>query len=228
MITREQYLNRHNQRYQYDELSDFSAYIRNRVLPEIFTVPEKVLDLAGGDGSVSEWLMKIVGCDVTLVDISPEALLKAKQRGIEKIFAMNLEEKPLPFADGYFDSVFWGDNIEHLYNPMFVLKEVRRVLKSEGRVIISFPNMGYWYYRYLYLKTGMPQFGYCLTDKPWEYEHIRCFNKKIIERMLNEGGFALLKVYGVNDPKLKFQNYMARFFPSIFASILIVEARKND
>jgi methionine biosynthesis protein MetW len=227
MITKKQYIEKYNNLYKEQQLSKFDEYIRNKPLIEIFKKPEKVLDLAGGDGSVSEWLMKSVGCDVTLVDISEVALEKAKSRGIKKVFCGNIDEEPLPFEDATFDNVFWGDNIEHLYNPMFTLQEIKRVLRGGGRVIISFPNMGYWYYRYYYLKYGEIIRTEGTLNEPWEWEHIRFFNLKIIRKMLTRTGFCVSKVYGVNDPKFKIQCQLMKFLPSIFASILIVVAEKK-
>jgi ubiquinone/menaquinone biosynthesis C-methylase UbiE len=207
--------------YKNIETPDFKNYIRNDVLPVIFTKPEKVLDLAGGTGVVTEWLLKSVKCDVTLVDFSEVALARAKERGIEKRVYLNVETDVLPFKDNSFDSVFWGDNIEHLLNPMHTLGEIYRVLVPGGRIVLSFPNMSYWYYRYLYMKTGTPQFGYCIKE-PWEYEHVRCYNKKIVAKMLDLVKFRLDKVYGVNDRNLKLQYKLSGKFPELFASLLIM------
>jgi ubiquinone/menaquinone biosynthesis C-methylase UbiE len=109
MVTKKQYIQKYDKLYKEQQLSKFDEYIRNRPLPLIFKKPEKVLDLAGGDGAVSEWLMKTIGCEVWLVDISQVALEKAKTRGIKNTFLLNIEEEPLPFPDESFDSVFWGD-----------------------------------------------------------------------------------------------------------------------
>lgn len=226
MVTKKQYIEKYNKFYKDADLRPFNEYIRDKVLIDIFSKPEKVLDLAGGDGSVSEWLIKSVKCEVSLVDISEIALEKAKNRGVKNTFLVNLDEERLPFTDQSFDSVFWGDNIEHIFEPMPVLKEIYRVLKPKGRVVISFPNMGYWYYRYLYFKTGIPQFGDCSPNKPWSYEHIRCFNKSIISEMLSEGNFQVSKVYGVNDSSLILQIRLMKYFPGLFSSILIVVGQK--
>jgi len=227
MITKKQYIEKYNKLYQERPLSKFNEYIRNIPLAQIFKKPEKVLDLAGGDGVVSEWLIKSIGCDVTLIDISEIALEKAKSRGIKNVVFLNVEEEHLPFSDETFDCVFWGDNIEHLYNPMFVIQEIRRVLRVNGRFIISFPNMGYWYYRYYYLKYGEIIRTEGTPNEPWEWEHIRFFNQKIIKKMFSKTGFSLEKIYGVNDLRLKIQCKLMKIFPSLFASILIVTARKK-
>jgi len=46
----------------------------------------------------------------------------------------------MPFEDGEFDNVIVGELIEHLENPSQFYREAHRVLKSEGRLVISTPN----------------------------------------------------------------------------------------
>jgi len=47
----------------------------------------------------------------------------------------------LPFENNYFDFVFAGEIIEHLFDSRFFLKEVHRVLKINGYLILSTPNL---------------------------------------------------------------------------------------
>ena len=74
-------------------------YIRNKPLKNIFITPEKVLDLAGGEGNVSEWLLS-KGFDVTLIDYSEESVKKAREKGVNAI-RYNIDHKAiLPFESG--------------------------------------------------------------------------------------------------------------------------------
>ena len=60
----------------------------------------------------------------------------------------------LPFADASFDTVFCSQVLEHVPEPWLVLAEFRRVLKDEGRLILTVPHISwlhnepYDYYRY--------------------------------------------------------------------------------
>jgi hypothetical protein len=87
--------------------------------------------------------------------------------------------------------------------------------------------MGYWYYRYYYLKYGEIIRTEGTPNESWEWEHIRFFNLRIIKKMLNKTGFYLEKVYGVNDPQLKIQCKLMKLFPGLFSSILIVVGIKK-
>src|SRR5579872_5853193 len=95
-------------------LENFGDYERNLVLKNLFSPGEVILDLAAGEGAVSEFLQSL-GCQVTAFDISKEALKKAAQRGVKTVYG-NVENK-LPFKAESFDAIFWGDNAEHLFLP---------------------------------------------------------------------------------------------------------------
>lgn len=47
--------------------------------------------------------------------------------------------KKIPFENDYFDSLFCGEVIEHLFEPELILKELNRVLKPNGIGILTFP-----------------------------------------------------------------------------------------
>jgi len=55
------------------------------------------------------------------------------------IFA-DLNNKGLPFKDKVFDAVNCSAVLEHLFYPLELLKEIKRVLKDDGVVLISLPN----------------------------------------------------------------------------------------
>ena len=198
-------------------LEEFENYERNRLLFKLFKKGGKILDLASGEGAVSEFLQNL-GCDVTSFDISEEALKKAKKRGLKTI--QGDVEKKLPFVNESFDAVFWGDNAEHLFLPSKTLEEIKRILKKEGKLVISCPNMGYWRYRISYLLTGMiPQTEWSNYD-PWEWEHIRFFNKKVMTNFLEKGGFKMNSFQGVSRRRI--DKLFINFNPNFFGMIMVV------
>jgi SAM-dependent methyltransferase len=67
----------------------------------------------------------------------------ARNRGLENVqfFAWDLA-RPFPFPDATFDAALFLDVIEHLDERQPVLREIRRVLKPGGRLLVSGPNRG--------------------------------------------------------------------------------------
>ena len=115
-------------------LIQYSAYgaILNRIPPG-----SKILDLGCGDGNVTR-LYTVKG-DVVGVDASEKALTQTKKRGIKAV-QHDLNTLPYPFRQGSFDVVVLTDVLEHLIDPFATLRECKRILKKNGRVIITVPN----------------------------------------------------------------------------------------
>ena len=204
-----------------DEL--FNRYERNWVLPPLFKKGEKVLDLAGGNSIVGEYLQKKVGCRVFVYDISIAAIRDAKRRGV--LGRVGSVENPLPFRKGSFDTVFWGDNIEHVFFPKDILAEIKRVLKPKGRVIISTPNQAYWRYRWYMFYYGMLPKTEGEDNQPWEWEHIRFFNRKVLKELLQVVGFRETQVLGASRRRL--DRIFLKKLPDWFGMIMVVEAVKK-
>jgi SAM-dependent methyltransferase len=89
------------------------------------------------------------------VDIHAEALAEAKKKGIETILFDIGSGAPIPLPDASADVVVCADVIEHLIDPRPFMNDARRLLKANGTLLISTPNMGYWLSR-LRLIMGRP------------------------------------------------------------------------
>lgn len=203
-----------------EDRGEFGSYVRNLELPSLFKSGEVVLDVGCGDGVVGDFLQKSAEVKVVGIDISEEAVKKANKRGIDaRIFS---SEQKFPFSDNSFDKVFWGDNIEHLFDPGITVREIKRVLKKGGKLILSCPNMGYWRYRWHFFLNGSLPDTEWTGLPPWEWSHIRFFNQKILKEFLLSNGFKeITKVLGVSERRL--DKPFLKINPSLFGMILILE-----
>ena len=91
-----------------------------------------VLDAGCGTGHNMRFLAE--GGDYIGVDVSEQALNFCQHNGHKTLVRANLD--CLPFKDDSFDLVFALDVIEHTQNPWRVIRQLRRVLKKDGRIII--------------------------------------------------------------------------------------------
>lgn len=60
-----------------------------------------------------------------------------------EVIKCNVDEQKLPYPSSVFDEVYSGNLFEHLKNPFFVLKEMKRVLKKGGKLVLITDNAGY-------------------------------------------------------------------------------------
>lgn len=97
--------------------------------------PGLVLDVPAGQGALAQQLLRR-DFQVVCMDIDAENF---KLPGVEFVRAdMN---QPWPLCSARFDYVVSADGIEHFENPHHAVREIARVLKPCGKVLLSFPNM---------------------------------------------------------------------------------------
>ena len=108
---------------------------------------KRLLDLGGGRGLISKYLLESLPIEeIFVVDSNPALLSEAQQFGFQ-ILPLDIEQEDLPYEDGYFDAVFCGELIEHLKNPDHLLDEMKRVLAPHGCLILTTPNLASWFNR---------------------------------------------------------------------------------
>lgn len=166
--------------------------------------PNLILDIGCGNGYLLDEFSKILpkakmwGVDV--YDIDNNKRWKYKKSDITN---------PLPFKDNSFDCLVLGEVIEHVPNTDFLLSECNRILKKNGTLIISTPNLVSWANRLLVLLGIQPLFTETSTeinlgryfkvlgqgDKT--QGHLKIFTYKSLEELLIKEKFKVKKKYGV-------------------------------
>ena len=96
----------------------------------------RILDVGCGTGANVQMLSQFG--DAEGVDISPDALAFCHARGLDKVKLGAAEE--LPYEDESFDLVTALDVVEHLDDDVAGLREMRRVLRPGGRVLLFVPT----------------------------------------------------------------------------------------
>jgi ubiquinone/menaquinone biosynthesis C-methylase UbiE len=119
------------------------------------------------------------------MELSPGAIKIAKSKGLNVIKG-NVYK--IPFKDNIFDLVHMSEVIEHLLDTDKALSEIHRVLKPNGKLIITTPNFTSFRDRILVL------FGY-LQSYAQHLEHVRLFNKERLVKHLKKNNFKIEKVY---------------------------------
>lgn len=180
---------------------------------------KKVLDVGCGTGYLGEEL-ETRGAKVTGIDISKVALKKAHEvLSFTKVVDLNEDE--LPFKDRTFDLIVASEVIEHLFKPVIILEELRRILRDKGQLIITTPNFLYWGHRLRFL---IGRFGY--TDEgPFDIGHIHFYTYQTLIDDLHKSGFRIVKDNHVYA-KGNFLSLLKNTFPGIFAYQFIVKCIK--
>lgn len=149
------------------------------------TLPRsRVLDLGCSGGLLAREL-RARGHIVTGVDRSES---DGVRDNVDAFFAADLNDGIPTEVGGNYDVVVAGDVIEHLARPLDALREIRRVLRPRGQLLLSVPNFGHWYPR-LRVATGL--FGYdrrgILDDS-----HLRFYTRSTLRRLVRRAGFDIV------------------------------------
>jgi len=163
---------------------------------------ETILDCGCGDGFYLVVLrnlyptIKIVG-----LDYDDKILLKAKEfikkDSLTEILKGRIEN--LPFKDEFFNKIILSEVLEHLDDDAYGLKEIYRVLKNKGKLIITVPNHNYPFFwdplNWIRERLGLGHFN---KDNEtfaglWSM-HLRLYYPKEIKKLVEEAGFKINKI----------------------------------
>jgi 2-polyprenyl-3-methyl-5-hydroxy-6-metoxy-1,4-benzoquinol methylase len=149
----------------------------------------KLLDVGAGTGLFLS-TAKEHGFEVYGTEISPDACKISKDTyGIE-LFDGELAEANFP--GGTFDVVTIWHVLEHLPDPMKMMKEIRRILKPGGMLVIALPNLKNYLMQFLYPVVRRKKY-YLFTPEDREL-HFFYFNERSLRKMLQLNGFNVLAV----------------------------------
>ena len=181
----------------------------------------RVLDLGCGSGRISKELVNL-GYVVNGLDFSDEAVKKAGAKGVSAKRA-NLDEG-IPEEDAAFDVVWAGDIVEHVFDPIGLLRESHRVLKKGGIMLITIPSDVGLVSRITMLFGVSHQEGMYMTSG--FYKHHTFFTPRLIRFMLKKAGFRLESFQTVLILG-KYQFSTPSFLPAAFFNEMIITARRT-
>lgn len=141
------------------------------------------------------------------LDVSDEGLDGARKNCPWAEFKKIEDGGKLPLESNSIDFVMSSEVVEHVYDTQNAFRELSRVVKNSGEVLITTPFHG------LLKNLALVLFGFEKHFNPTG-PHIRFFTKRNLIKILEENGFEIKKI-----------DYFGRFFP--FSHSIIVLAKKK-
>lgn len=170
---------------------------REFLLEHAGSPPKDVLDVGCAGGYIAVLLARS-GHRVVAIEQNRAMAVEARRRGVAVV--EHDVELGLPFADTTFDVVHACEILEHLFDTEGFLREVYRVLRPGGAVVLSTPNLNSGANRVrVLLGRSLPMWGAFPADR--HGAHIRVFNKAKVVDLLERVGFRVDDVIGVNQSR---------------------------
>lgn len=144
----------------------------DRYLPAVAERQRRILDIGCGAGGMLGLLQRYG--EVAGLDVDHEYLAFCRERGFPNVLCGSGYE--LPFGDGRFDLVSLFDTLEHIPEEVAALREVRRVLRPGGLVLISVPA-----YQWLWSQNDRIA------------HHCRRYTRGRLERALRDAGLEVVR-----------------------------------
>jgi SAM-dependent methyltransferase len=145
--------------------------------------PGRILDAPCGEGHLAISL-QAAGHRVVGGDLTPQRMAHA---GLPAL-GLDLNAR-LPFRDGSFDGVVAIEGIEHLEDPYHLAREFSRVLRPDGLLILSTPNILNLRSRAKFLALGT---FYWFDEEGYRRGfHVNAIPMYELRHILTEAGFAV-------------------------------------
>lgn len=165
--------------------------------------PSAVLDIGCGGGQLLEEVATRTSSRLVGVDAGEQELSDRVEYLSADITV------GLPVGDGEFDVVVLGEVIEHVPHPDALLREIRRVLRPGGALVLSTPNLVCWANRLLVPAGVQPLFTETSSDVALGRRlkilgqgnevqgHLKVFTARALQEILEREGFTVLQKHGL-------------------------------
>lgn len=149
----------------------------------------RVLEIGAAYGETLFYLKTNgLASEVVGIDLFEDKANRENYKKLDNFIFGNIEEINLDQYSNYFDVIILADVLEHLIDPIAVLKKTQEYLKINGQIIVSLPNIRHYSaLNKIFLKGDFRYEESGLFD----YTHLRFYCKKNMKELLENGGYTI-------------------------------------
>ena len=182
----------------YRKRKTYYSNIRQDIPSMIAGNPQRILEVGCAEGAMGAVLRKKYDCEYVGVEINSEAAHKAEER-LDRVIIADVEKtnlKEYRIAETGFDYIIYGDVLEHLYDPWTVIYEHKKLLKDDGYVVVSIPNV-----RNLKIIDSLVNGNWTYRDEGiLDSTHLRFFTLQEVKKMFINCGYNIVDVKCITNP----------------------------
>lgn len=169
-----------------EHISPYFEQFRRSAIAAVPSTAKCVLSVGCGGGKTEAELVKR-GIKVVGVEINHEAAAIARRCGLI-VLEGDASEVDVAIADEFYDCIIYADILEHLPDPVAVLKRHIKSLKAGGTVYVSVPNFRHWsVFWQLFVRGHVHYKDAGILD----HTHLRITTRKIVLEWFEQVGLGL-------------------------------------
>jgi len=172
---------------RYEQEIDLASQSTHARVVRLVGTGKRVLELGCSTGYMSR-VLREKGCRVVAIEVDAEAAHRARPF-CERVIIGDIERLDLNrvLRRKRFDVVVAADFLEHLKDPLEVLRGLKRLLGDGGYVVASLPNVAHGSVRLALLGGRFPSAETGLLDRT----HLHFYTHQSMEALFESAGFAL-------------------------------------
>jgi SAM-dependent methyltransferase len=153
------------------------------------------LDFGCSTGYFGSLIRDAKQCRVYGVEVSSDA--DQARKALDGVYSFDLDGTwPKSIYERKYNYLFFGDVLEHLKDPAAVLKKAKRLLREDGKIFVSIPNIAHISVRLELMRGGFEYEPMGILDST----HLKYFTLKTFVDMVNAVGYRVEHVdFSVND-----------------------------
>lgn len=171
----------------------------------------KVLEVGAAYGETLFFLKKSgIASEVVGVELFQDTKNLDKYKDLDQFLFGDIQTLNVSKFENYFDIILLADVLEHLVEPLPVLEKIKKLLKKDGEIIISIPNIRHYSSFIKIFIKGNFQYE---NSGIFDYTHMRFYCKSDIVSLVQKAGFTIEKSEG------SVKNFKGKSFAKIFNTI---------
>ncbi len=190
----------HNQEFQDNEgrqyAYHFDEILRDYIIQELkpFFLSGRALELGCFHGDVTQLIMNHYD-DITVVEAASDLIKHTKNRLGSKIKFVHSTFESFSTTEK-FDAIFLIHTLEHLDDPISILKKIKQWLSAKGRLFLVCPNANAPS-RQIAVKIGLIDHNQAVTDAEIKHGHRKTYTLDTLESDARNAKIKVIKRGGV-------------------------------
>lgn len=197
------------------QFADYFSTINQAVAEKIPLHPGRLLDIGCAEGGLGEQIIREKQPQAYEgIELLPSVAEKAKAH-LSHVYVGQAEQIVVDLPSASYDWIIMADSLEHMVDPWEMMEQVKRLLKTDGRLLLSLPNV-----RNLNVMLDLLLRGRW-AYRPWgilDQGHLRFFTRSSLQDLLTGCGYRIISC--TSNPRNRWKKIPGRLVSRLLSWLI--------